>query len=83
MTTEVSEPNLLSLFYRTLVWPGFGIVLCFPDQEANGATSLLKKYVQQICRHIAEVFPVATEIAAEGSRHFAAVVAVLKADVIG
>lgn len=56
--------------------------LFVPDQDTLGAESLLKKYIYQLCCHASEVLPAACDIAAGGGKHFAAVIAVLRTDVI-
>lgn len=58
------------------------IYVLFADQDTVGAESLLKKYISQLCHHASEVLPAASEIAAGGAKHFAAVVAVMRTDVI-
>ncbi|XP_026277054.2 E3 ubiquitin-protein ligase HERC2 [Frankliniella occidentalis] len=81
---EQPSLNLLLRFQRLL------IAQIYPhsqskaqsDQDALGAESLLKKYICQLCRHASEILTVASEIAAGGAKHFAAVMAVLRTDVM-
>ncbi|XP_015606913.1 E3 ubiquitin-protein ligase HERC2 isoform X2 [Cephus cinctus] len=52
------------------------------DQEMLGAESLLKKYICQICNHVTEILPIASEIASGSDKNFALVASVLKGDII-
>lgn len=53
------------------------------ENEVAGAKSLLKKYIGLLNGHLLEVLPLASSIASESWRHFAAVAAVLEGEVIG
>lgn len=52
------------------------------DPEMLGAESLLKKYTIQICNHVNEVLPIASEIAGTSSKHFVLVATILKGDIV-
>lgn len=52
------------------------------DPEMIGAESLLKKYISQICNHVCEILPMASEIAAASSKHFVLVAKILKGDIV-
>ena len=52
------------------------------DPEMIGAESLLKKYTSQICTHVAEILPMASEIAATSSKNFVLVAKILKGDIV-
>ena len=52
------------------------------DQEMLGVESLLKKYICQICNHVREILPLASEMAGTNSKYFVLVVTTLKGDII-
>ncbi len=55
------------------------------DSEIDlaGAKSLLRKYIGLLSGHLLEVLPLASTIAEESSRHFAAAASVLENEVVG
>ncbi|KAK0097381.1 hypothetical protein PV326_002182 [Microctonus aethiopoides] len=52
------------------------------DAEMIGAESLLKKYTVQICNHVNEILPIASEIASTSNKHFVLVTTILKGDIV-
>ena len=53
------------------------------ENDLAGAKSLLRKYVGLLSVHLLEVLPVASSVAGESCRHFAAVSAILENEVVG
>ncbi|CAD6227584.1 GSCOCG00001264001-RA-CDS [Cotesia congregata] len=52
------------------------------DPEMVGVESLLKKYTIQICNHVNEILPLASEIAGTSNKHFVHVTTILKGDIV-
>ena len=52
------------------------------DQEMLGVESLLSKYLCQVCSHVLEIMPTATQLASMSSKHFVMVAGLLKTDII-
>ncbi|XP_043274810.1 E3 ubiquitin-protein ligase HERC2 isoform X2 [Venturia canescens] len=52
------------------------------DAEIIGAESLLKKYIIQICNHVTEILPIASELASTSSKNLVLVTKILKGDII-
>ena len=59
----------------------FRLVLTEP--ELVGAGSLLRKYLNLLCAHVADVLPVAASLATPSGKHFATVAKIVSADVSG
>jgi len=53
------------------------------ENDLAGAKSLLRKYIGLLSIHLLEVLPVASSIAGDSPRHFAAVSSVLQNEVVG
>ncbi|XP_034934449.1 E3 ubiquitin-protein ligase HERC2 [Chelonus insularis] len=52
------------------------------DNEMIGIESLLKKYTIQICNHVTEILPMASEISAINNKYFMVVATILKGDIV-
>lgn len=75
--------NLLLKFQRLLIAQ---MLHCIQkstnDQDLLGVESLLNKYICQVCNHVKDVLPLATELAGANSKYFVVVIAILKGDIV-
>ncbi|XP_048506982.1 E3 ubiquitin-protein ligase HERC2 isoform X2 [Athalia rosae] len=79
--------NLLLRFQRLLIAQMYQCICknnsdSSQDQEMLGAESLLKKYICQVCNHVIETLPFATEAAGTSTKHFTQVASIIKGDII-